>query len=166
MCHLIGDSNQSWPNDFAFDPSCQFGVVSEPLHELMNRRRRRMNPAQFSRDFELLRTQGPADYDFRVPELGFNSFIAGFLGGLHGGKILMQAFRKPGWRVPQFEGMVDQRQEFHRIKFNHGGHRGHGEPNFNGLDFRQRQSQILSCHLFRLRDAQHDYWCASFFLCG
>jgi hypothetical protein len=75
-----------------------------------------MNPAQFGCGFELLRAQRPADDYFRISEVRFNSFVAGSLNCFHGGEILMQARGEPGRSVPEFEGMVYQREQLHKIK--------------------------------------------------
>ena len=82
-------------------------------HELVHRRRGRMDPAQVVRGFELFKAKLPCDQDF-----GIGDFLAEFVEILKLnkrvlGKVALEARPKPLRRIPEFEVMVNGEEDFH-----------------------------------------------------
>jgi hypothetical protein len=85
-------------------------------HELMNRRSRRMNPAQVGCSLELFRTQRPGNDDFGGAKAIFDPVVTRSLNRFDAGKIANQPLGQPRGRVPKLERMAEDNQQFHDPK--------------------------------------------------
>src|SRR5208282_3468447 len=81
-------------------------------HELMNRRRRRVNPAQLLRRRDLLGTNRPGDNDLSVGDFVINAPVVGKVDNVELRKFLLQPLWKPSRRVPLIKWMMDEHEQF------------------------------------------------------
>ena len=82
--------------------------------ELMNGSGGRMDPAQFSCGFELLRTKRPGNHDFSILKMIFDTVVAAKVHHFQLSEILAQALWKPFGSVPEIEAMMKEDEKFHR----------------------------------------------------